>query len=186
MTKDGRVEITKIILKTLLVGVVVVGAAVIAPGIGPVLKMFMPGKNYDRKKFSRAFKNLEEQKMVSVSYKGKEAIISITEKGRGRTLKYNFEEIKLNKPKKWDGKWRIIIFDIPNRKKHQRDMFRMKLKNLGFTMIQKSTFVCPYPAKNEVDFIGEYLMIRKYITYILADKIEGSKNLYTKYELKNK
>lgn len=173
----SRGEITKIILKTLLAGAIIAGVVVLAPGIGPVLKMFMPKYGKDKNKFLRSLKKLEGQKLVSIKYKGDEAIITITEKGKIRVLRYNFEELAIKKPKKWDGYWRIIVFDIPNTKKRQRDLFRMKLKEVGFRMIQKSTFIIPYPAKNEVDFVGEFLGIRKHVTYILARKIEGGKNL---------
>lgn len=181
--KYSRGEIIKIILKILLAGTIVVGAAIIAPGIGPVLKMFIPRKKYARGKFSRTLYNLEKQKLVSISHKGKETVVTITEKGRQRALRYNLEDLFIKKPKSWDGYWRVIIFDIPNTKTHRRNLLRMRLKEIGFKMIQKSTFVIPYPAKNEVNFIGEYLGIRKYITYMLVKEIEGSKNLRQAFKI---
>jgi DNA-binding transcriptional regulator PaaX len=48
------------------------------------------------------------------------------------------EEVKLKKPEKWDKKWRIVIFDIPNKKKPARNTLTEKLKKLGFYHLQKA------------------------------------------------
>lgn len=167
--------VKKIILTTLMLGAAVALIA-IAPGIGPVLRMFSPDDYKKRRKFSRALYDLEKRKLVSISYKGKNVVVTITEKGKERVLKYQFDDIQIKKPKTWDKLWRMVIFDIPTKNNKQRDMFRLKLNGIGFKMIQKSTFIFPYPVKNEIDFLGEYLGIRKYITYILIKEIEGDKN----------
>lgn len=60
------------------------------------------------------------------------------------------EEIKREYPmlafsnKKWDGKWRIVIFDIAEASKVVRENIRYKLKELGFGMLQKSVWLSPH------------------------------------------
>jgi len=165
-------EVAKIILKTLLAGVLIVTVLAL-PGIGVIGALF-PGVNKrDRKKISRAFNQLQKQKLVSIVQKGGKTIIRITKKGNSRVLKFDFDDMQIKKTKVWDQHWRIITFDIPTHKNYQRDLLRLKLQELGFHMVQKSMFIHPYAAKDEIDFIGEYLGIRKFITYILARKIEG-------------
>lgn len=50
----------------------------------------------------------------------------------------------------WDKKWRILIFDIPEKIRWKRDVFRDKLKTLGFGMIQQSAWVSPHPFEDDV------------------------------------
>ncbi|MCH7763134.1 MAG: hypothetical protein IIB95_05255, partial [Candidatus Marinimicrobia bacterium] len=63
--------------------------------------------------------------------------------------------------------WRIVIFDIPEKRKKARDAINLKLKELGFHPIQKSTFIFPYECRNEIDFVAEHFFVRKYINYIV-------------------
>lgn len=46
--------------------------------------------------------------------------------------------------KKWDGKWRVVIFDIEEVKRRVRDKLREKLRSLGFGMLQESVWVTPH------------------------------------------
>src|SRR3990167_1455501 len=41
--------------------------------------------------------------------------IRLTNHGRARALEYNFAKLILPSKKKWDKKWRIVLFDIPER-----------------------------------------------------------------------
>jgi CRISPR-associated endonuclease Cas2 len=143
--------------------------AVIAPNAMPMFKLFNIG---NKKNIKIAIKKLKQQKLVEIFDKDNETLIKITEKGKERILKYNFEEMKIKHPKKWDGLWRIIIFDIPEKYKRARDALRMKLKELGFLKLQDSVFIFPFACKNEIDFIAEIFNIRKYINYIEAKTVE--------------
>ena len=80
----------------------------------------------------------------------------------------------MQKPKKWDGHWRIIFFDIKESKKNVRDALRHHLKNLNCYPLQKSVFVTPYPCKEEIDFLCEFYEGGTEI--ILAEAISLGKN----------
>src|SRR3989344_3419862 len=56
----------------------------------------------------------------------------LTAKGKERFLQHQFNILALPRAKRWDGKWRIVLFDIPEPKKKIRDSLRRKLKALGF------------------------------------------------------
>ncbi len=45
----------------------------------------------------------------------------------------------------WDGKWRMILFDVPESKRTVRQMFRLKLLYLGARMFQSSVWITPNP-----------------------------------------
>lgn len=57
----------------------------------------------------------------------------------------NYAAIKLDKfEKKWDGVWRLVIYDIPETKKTEREYLRATLRALGFGKIQDSCLASPY------------------------------------------
>ncbi len=154
--------------------------AAIAPNAFQMLKLFDLG---DKRKIKKRLKKLEEEKFVEIFDKDDETFIRITEKGKERILKYNLEEMKIKRPGKWDGFWRIIAFDIPEKHKKARDALRMKLKELGFLKLHDSVFIFPFHCKDEIDFIAEIFNIRKYINYIEAKTIENDWKLKNHFRI---
>jgi len=127
---------------------------------------------------------LEKRGLICVRGRGDgKNVLKITKKGEQRLHKYDFDMLRIKRPKKWDGKWRIVVFDIPEKKKRARDLINFKLKELGFYPFQISTFVLPYECKNEIDFIGTHLGIRKCINYILATEIDDERKLRSYFHL---
>ena len=166
-------EIAKVVLKSLVISGAIV-AVVTLPGMAPILNLFGNDKRKSWK-IKRTLRQFKKQKLVKVYYRENKEFIEITNKGKRRLLQYDYEDIKIDIPQKWDKFWRIVIFDIPEERRRSRNALVLKLKELGFIMMQKSIFVYPYKCKDEIDFIGEHLFIRKYINYILAKKIENEK-----------
>ena len=74
--------------------------------------------------------------------------------------------------KNWDGKWRIVMFDISEEKKIARRAVNHALKKLGCVQYQKSVFIIPFPCKTEIDFVGECFSVRNIIMLVLAEHIE--------------
>jgi len=65
----------------------------------------------------------------------------ITPKGLKRIDELKAEPLEIKRPEKWDGKWRIVIFDVPNKRKSERDIFRHKITKIGLQPIQESVYV---------------------------------------------
>jgi len=72
---------------------------------------------------------------------------------------------------KWDGKWRVVFFDIPEELRKKRDVLRYRLKNLGFYSLQKSAFVMPFECENEVAEITSKLRINRYVDILTVESI---------------
>jgi len=106
----------------------------------------------------------------------------LSNKGKLKALTYHFDQIKINR-KKWDRKWRIVFFDVPEKYRWGRDSLRKKLKELGFFELQKSVFVFPYECEDEIDFIIEYYGIRKYVRYSVMEYIDNELHLKGKFGL---
>lgn len=169
----------KDVLKVLGVGALVV-SAVAFPGIPlAIIKTHQFFKRTDKRKLAVILKRLNKQNMISINESKGKIQIEITEKGRLRLLEYDFENIML-KSKKRDGKWRLVIFDIPEKRKSSRDVFRRKLLQLGLIRVQDSVFASAYPCKDEVDFLSNFLLISDYITLVVLDKFESGEELFMK------
>ncbi|MBI2621787.1 MAG: hypothetical protein HYW63_04065 [Candidatus Levybacteria bacterium] len=171
---------TKEILKVIAAGGLIVGTGI----LGPSLPMILVGaikawKDINKTDLGRIIKRLEKQEMISIKEKDNKTSIEITEKGKRRLLEYDFENIEL-KSKKRDGKWRIIIFDIPEYKKRSRDAFRRKLLQLDCIRLQDSVFVSAYPCKDEIDFLSNFLEVSDFVTLLVIEKIERGEELIFK------
>lgn len=82
-----------------------------------------------------------------------------------------------------DGKWRIVVFDIPEKKRHGRDALREKLCELGFYELQKSVLVFPYPCQDELDFLIEYFGLRRYVRVGILETIDNELHLKKYFQL---
>lgn len=173
MKQEKIKSIAKCVLGVLGVAGVLTIAAV-APNSVQMLKMFgLKDKKYKTKSVYSSLKRMQSQRLIEITEKDDQTAIRITEKGKKKFLSFNFETMIIPIPKKWDGKWRIIGFDIPEKKKQAREALRNKMRELGFITLQKSLFVLPYDCKKEVEFIGEFFGVGKYIVYIEASFINN-------------
>ena len=109
--------------------------------------------------------------------------IVLTKKGKLKALTYHFEKMKI-KGEKWDEKWRLVVFDVPEKKRKGRDALRDKIKKLGFYELQKSVFVFPYKCKDEIDFIIEFFNLRKYVRFGILESIDNEIHLKKIFNLK--
>ncbi|KKS64482.1 MAG: Repressor in ring oxydation complex/ phenylacetic acid degradation pathway related protein (PaaX) [Candidatus Daviesbacteria bacterium GW2011_GWA2_42_7] len=126
------------------------------------------GWEYPLKKsdFARAFKRLRERGLVEL-LSDKELIFRLTDQGRDKAL---WQKIKESRDK-WDGKWRLVVWDIPEKRRVARDLLRFKLKQLGFTQWQKSVWAskinCTEVLRNFIKQVG----IEDWVMIIESDNI---------------
>jgi len=176
---NSKKILTKEVLQVLGLGALVVASAAM-PGLPKALiEIHKSFRDVNRKDFGRIIHRLSNQKMLSITENEGKFKVEITEKGKRRLLEYDFENISL-KSQKRDGKWRLIIFDIPERNKSSREVFRKKLNELGFLRLQDSVFVSAFPCKNEIDFLCNFLGISDYVSLVKLDKIERGEELIFK------
>ena len=132
-----------------------------------------------------AIKKLYQSKLIDYKENDDGTVdLVLNDDGKKRALKYNLDTIKIKKSAKWDGLWRVIIFDIPECFKQGRDALSVKLKQMGFYPLQKSVFIYPYECKNEIDFIIEIFDLRQYIRIMLVKETDVDLNLKNKFKLK--
>ncbi len=183
MKKSTAITISKCILK--MIGVAgLITVAVMAPNALQMLKLFdADKKRYRPHSVYKAFRRLESQKMVEIRETDGQTVISITEKGKKRLLKYDIDDMKIEKPKKWDKKWRVVAFDIPEKQKNAREALRQKLKDLDFYPLQKSLFIYPFPCQDEIDFIAEIFQIQNRIVFLETNKINNEDRIKNYFKI---
>lgn len=175
--------LTKALLMALGAGAII-GIVLLFPGMGWVYKEFKKEqweKARKRGQLKSAIKRLEKQQLVSWREKDGEVALTLTEDGKKKVLQYKIDEIKIKRPDKWDGLWRIVIFDIPEENKLARNIFRDKLKDLDFYRLQKSVFIYPFECKDEIDFLRHNLEIAPCVHYIVAKEIPNIEIKFSKF-----
>jgi len=165
-----------------LIGVAgVVGLSLVAPTASMIAKPFLDEqkrrqrdawKHYNPSLLRSSIRRLHKQKYVEISRQNGEEVVMLSETGRRRILKYSLDELTIEKPKHWDGQWRMIIYDVENSKKRLRDVFREALKALGFLQLQESVWVYPYPCEKQITFLKEYYGVGREVLYVVATTLE--------------
>lgn len=132
----------------------------------------------------KAIKSLYVSKLINwIENSDGSVTLTLTEKGKNKSLTYNPDNLKIDKPKRWDKKWRVVLFDIPESYRSARDALRAHLKQIGFFELQKSVFVYPYPCDDVINFLIEFYNIRKNVRQILAEGLDNSLDLKNYFNL---
>ena len=178
---------TERILYYLAISGGLIALSIIAPKLPyEILKAYLKNKEdketFKRYRFNRDLKRLCDRGDIKI----KKGIVKITKQGRERILIYKLNEMKIIKPKKWDKKWRLVVFDIPNLRRKTSNFLRKKLLDLGFLQYQKSIFIYPHPCRDEIDYIREICEIGNNVKMIIASEIDDADYFLERFTLKLK
>ncbi len=180
--RQKRQDIQNIILATVSIAGMVAVAAV-APNAIQLLKYL----GLDPKKRQKEIMMRSRDRLIEkgfLEYKDKH--VSITSKGKQRLQDLEFKNAKIDKPRRWDGKWRILIFDIPEKMRAVRNKIRLSLLNIGFLMLQNSVWIYPYDCEDYVSLLKADSKISKRLLYLIVDTLEYDKNYRTAFNLPQK
>lgn len=182
--KKAGIGVSKAILITLFAGAVVVAPGGVAGTLDVIGKLF-EGKHtrdYKEEQIQRALRYLKSRKLIDIQKRYEKEVFTLTKLGRLRTRRL-LKSFGIPKPKVWDGKWRLVIFDIPHTRKSRADVFREQLKSLGLANLQKSIWIHPYECRDQVYYLAGNLFIKPYVRYIVAEEVTGGKDLKTIFGL---
>jgi len=108
---------------------------------------------------------------------------SLTSVGEKVLSRWQMADYKIPRPKKWDKKWRVIIFDIPEKKKVKRDQVRQIFIEAGFKRIQDSVWVYPFDCEDIIGLLKTDLGIGRDMLYMIVDQIENDQHLRQEFDL---
>ena len=133
----------------------------------------------------KEYNKREKQKFrESLYYLKKRGLVKIIENSSGgftaklsKTGEKMLESIDIDclelKNKEFDGKWRVVIFDVPVRLNIKRHAFTERLKTLGFIMVQRSVWICPFRCRKELAMLTQFYEIEKYVTYLETSFVDN-------------
>jgi len=164
-------------------------ATLSGPALGIAAQRYLFGqstnKQAERARLSNrartAVRRLKERKLIRIVSTPTGDQIALTDRGQGVLKSLNFEEAITLRRQKWDGKWRILLFDIPETKRAARHALRRLLQDAGFFHLQQSVFVTPYPCEKEARHLAEYFDIQGCITCAVATELGEQEEQVRKY-----
>ncbi len=122
-------------------------------------------KRLEKKNLERALLRLQEYGLVAKS----DGIFSLTKKGKSLADKILGYKQRLEE--EWDGKYRLVIFDIPEIYRHHRNWLRQELYFLGYKRLQNSVFVSKLSLTEDIIKEIKEREIENYINYLLVEHI---------------
>lgn len=178
-----RGELARDVLRVIAAGVVIGSAAVVAPNTLQVIDYFNPNGVTERRRIWRAIKYLEERNRVTIQKRGDLKVLLVTQQGKIALDEDSIWDLQIERPWRWDHKWRLIMFDLPVNYSRQRMPFRAKLVDFGFRVYQKSVFIYPYECRKEVFAVAEMYGVREYVRYIVAEEIADMHKFAKEFDL---
>ncbi len=139
------------------------------------------GPGVTRKKYYAIY-NLNRRKFIKTKKIKNKTYLKLTPRGKKELIKILLNEI--NKNKKWNGKWYVLIFDIPEKRRRYRIHLINTLKNIGFYQLQKSVWIFPFDVLNYLYELMPGFREGDWFEYIEASKISSSSELKKYFNLK--
>ena len=114
------------IQKAILSRIATVGllsVAILAPNTLQALKFFgiEPKNKWQKYNINHSIKRLKDHGLICFETTSRGTFVRLTQKGEDKLRRFKLLGYKLTKPKKWDRKWRMLIFDIKEERKVTRD-----------------------------------------------------------------
>lgn len=183
--KTGKELTENIIMGIFFAGVIPIIAPYFAATMLPeIIKLIIKNKN-EKKKFCSTFSRLKKQGLIKIINRNGQIYISLTKEGKNKAGKYQFDSLAIKRPRKWDDKWRILIFDIEERHRERREALRGKLKQLSLFKLQDSVWIHPFDFQKEHDLLRSFFgLTNEEMQIIIADKIENDKKIKQFFKLK--
>lgn len=174
-----RTELQQAVLAT-VAAVGILGIGLVAPQvIGALSKLgLLP---YSRK--SEVIKSTASRLKSKGLLKFENGYYSLTAIGEKVLKRWDSSDYKLVRPKKWDKKWRVVIFDIPEIRKMIRNKIRHTFLKAGFIRLQDSVWVYPYDCEEVIGLLKADLGIGWDLLYLIVDQIENDKYLRKEFDL---
>jgi DNA-binding transcriptional regulator PaaX len=155
--------------------------AILAPNVlGAMGKLGMLPKSREREFISNSRTRLIKKGLL----KYENGFLQLTAAGEKQINRLRLLDYKLKKPKTWDEKWRVLIFDIPEYRKSLRNKIRHTLAALGFVRLQDSVWIYPYDCEDVLTLLKADFKIGKDLLYMVVEFLEHDKAMRARFGLK--
>ena len=152
-----------------------VALAMLAPNVFQMLPGIMGKKRYKLAFQARtAAARLAVKGHIRFVEKDGKKRIEITEAGkRAYAVEAQKAQLAAMRGKRWDKRWRLVMFDIPQRRRRDRDHLRSVVRECGFLRLQDSVWIFPYDCEELVTLLKADMKIGKDVLYAIVETIEN-------------
>lgn len=167
----NKTNVAKMILKAVAIGGVTLFVASSPHGARKLIDGFKKEQKRREKYYANAVtRKLLKTGMIRVTERG---LLELSPKGYKQLAKLEMGDEVIIKPKRWDGKYRLVIFDIPEREFRSRVAVRRQLLAWGFARLQNSVWVHPYDCEQAIGLLKTYFGLGNNVLYLIVDFIEN-------------
>jgi DNA-binding transcriptional regulator PaaX len=176
-----RANLQKIVLQS-IAAAGIISVALVAPNvIGAMGKLGILPKKRQNEYISSSASKLTKRGLV----KFENGYYQLTKEGKKILRYWELSDYKFKKPRRWDKNWRIIIYDVSEKKVKTRRKLSKLFKEIGFYRLQDSVWVYPYDCEDIIGLLKTDYGVGKEILYVIAKEIENDKYLREYFSLKN-
>ena len=184
---NKRLPIQTIALRTLY-ATGAITTALVAPKMLKMFPVFDRGKSRRKELYKRADQalyRLRDKKLIVFSkIEGRRPIVHLTERGRMEITKIILRQYKISEAAVWDGKWRVVIFDIREKRRKIRQRLRVFLTGAGMLRLQDSVWIPPHPCDEFVALVRANLESGTgELLYFISEGFESDRRLREYFNL---
>lgn len=127
---------------------------------------------------------LKQKGEIEFVEQGGERYVRLTDQGE-KSLELGREKLNLSEKisKKWDRRYRLVMFDIPEKRKKIREHLRFEMQEIGFLRIQDSAWIYPYDCEEFISLLKADLHIGKDVLYAVIEEIENDARIRKHFNL---
>ncbi len=182
MRDPNNPSLTDIILPLLTIAALI-PVAIVAPNALQLFDIMGHKHRFHPRQVRRSLQYLQKKGYVRHLVPRTSWHYELTEKGRELLENKKIDAVKIETPKRWNGKWCKVIFDIPESLRKIRNEFRWKLYNLGFRYVNLSVWVHPYECQDVVNALSQYYGIGKYVRFMRVEYFDGVDEMTKKFKV---
>ncbi|HYL99101.1 MAG TPA: PaaX family transcriptional regulator C-terminal domain-containing protein [Blastocatellia bacterium] len=96
------------------------------------------------------------------SKRGRLSLYTLTAKGR-RLMEEGTRRIYSEPSSSWDGQWRVVVYSLPEERRHLREALRRRLEWLGFGRLGPGTWISPHDQQADLEQILDDVGVRRFV-----------------------
>ncbi len=110
--------------------------------------------------------------------------LQLTAKAKRRLERVRIDAIRITPTPQWDGLWRVVIYDIPEKHLMARKALASALRRVGCFQLQKSTWITPFACRDDIAVLAATYEVDTYVTYFEVVYLDNAAPLVKRFARK--
>lgn len=183
MTTEQRRQHLEVLFELLKAGVVLASAVVAPNAVQIFAPLFREKRHLSEKEAKDTILYAHKAGWVEAQRRGQRSVLVLTPRGKKRADRVAFWRGGPHPQQNWDGRWRILFFDVPEKRKDARDAVRAYLRRWGFLQVQKSVWLTPWPCDEHVQALREWYVLYPHLRLAQVYSFDGEEEFLRKFDL---